>query len=205
VAAAGFRCARCGEWHDELPMAFTTAAPAYWEQAGRWSRLKGVLGEEQCEIDGHRFVRARIVLPVRDAPADFEWGVWVSLSEESYRRTGELWEQEGRESEPPYFAFIQSEFGPYPSTLNLHSWLYTQPVGERPLAELEPTRHPLAREQREGIDMARVHELAAAALHPQPVTEPEREWVAEPELLRGWLERAAAAGNERARAELEGY
>jgi hypothetical protein len=200
----GFRCARCGEWHDELPMAFAVAAPAYWEQASRLSRLKGRLSDEQCEIDGHRFVRARIVLPVHDADTDFEWGVWVSLSEESYRRATELWEAEGREAEPPYFAWIQSNAGPYPSTLGLQTWLYTQPVGVRPLAELEPTDHPVAREQREGIDMARVHELAAAALHPEPVDEPARTWEAEPALLRDWLERAAAAGNERARAELGG-
>ena len=204
MTSAGFRCARCGEWHDELPMAFAAAAPAYWEQASRWSRLKGVLGDEQCEIDGHYFVRARIVLPVRDADDDFEWGVWVSLSEESYRRVGEAWDREGRESEPPAFAWIQSEVGPYPPTLVLQAWLYTQPVGVRPLAELEPTSHPLAREQRDGIDMARAREVAAAALHPEPVAAPEQAWEADPELLRGWLERAAAAGNERARAELGG-
>jgi len=200
----GFRCASCGEWHDELPMAFHVEAPAYWLQASRWSRLKGALGEDQCEIDDHRFLRARIVLPVHDAPTDFEWGVWVSQSRESYDRVRELWTTEGREAEPPTFAWVQSHVGPYPSTLGLQAWLYTQPAGVRPLVDLQPTAHPLAREQREGIDMARVRELAAAALHPCPVEAGPEEWEADPELERGWLERAAAAGNERARAELAG-
>jgi len=146
-------------------MALHVEAPAYWEVAGRWSRLKWALGDDQCEIDGHYFVRGRIVLPVRDAEDDFEWGIWVSLSEESYRRIGELWTTEGRESESPYFAWVQSQFGPYPPTLGLASSLQTQPVGVRPLIELEPADHPLVREQREGIDMARVQELASWALH----------------------------------------
>ena len=162
----GFQCARCGEWHDELPMAFAAEAPAYWEQAGRLSRLKGALGEEQCEVDGHYFVRGRIVLPVRDAEGDFEWGVWVSVSEDSYRRIAERWEEEGRERERPYFAYVQTWMGPYPSTLGLEAKLHTRPVGERPLVELAPADHPLVREQHEGIDMARAAELAAAAMHP---------------------------------------
>jgi hypothetical protein len=185
-------------------MAFHVEAPAYWEQASRWSRLKGALGEEQCEIDGHRFLRARIVLPVHDAATDFEWGVWVSQSRESYDRAGELWTTEGRETEPPTFAWVQSEFGPYPSTLGLQAWLYARPVGERPVVDLQPTDHPLAREQREGISMARVREVVAAALHPGPVEAGPDEWEADPALERRWLERAAAAGNERARAELAG-
>ena len=91
----GFQCARCGEWHDELPMAFAAEAPAYWEQA-----------------------------------------------------------------------YVQTWMGPYSSTLGLEAELHTQPIGVRPLVELAPSDHPLAREQREGIDMARVAELAAAAMHP---------------------------------------
>jgi hypothetical protein len=141
---------------------------------------------------------------VHDAAGGFEWGVWVSQSRESYERARELWTTEGRESEPPSFAWVQSEVGPYPSTLGLQAWLYTQPVGERPLVDLQPTAHPLAREQREGIDLARVRDLAAAALHPPPVEPGPEEWEAEPALVRGWLERAATAGNERARAELAG-
>ena len=39
------------------------------------------------------------------------------------------------------------------------------PLGQRPLITLEPTDHPLAVEQREGITMARVQEIAEAAFH----------------------------------------
>jgi len=56
---------------------------------------------------------------------------------------------------------------PYPpSTLNLKTILHTRPLGERPLIELEPTDHPLAVEQRNGITLTRVQEVAEALTHP---------------------------------------
>ena len=49
----------------------------------------------------------------------------------------------------------------------------TQPVGERPLIELEPTDHPLAVEEREGITLARVRAIAERVLHPEQDEKPE--------------------------------
>jgi hypothetical protein len=116
----------------------------------------------------HFFIRGLIRLPVLDADASYEWGVWVSLSRASFERASELWETEGREAEPPYFGWLSTELPPYqPSTLNLKTSVQTQPVGLRPLVELEPTDHPLAVEQREGITLARVQEFAELLLHGQ--------------------------------------
>ena len=54
----------------------------------------------------------------------------------------------------------------YPATLHLKTHVHTRAVGQRPLIELEATEHPLAVEQRNGITMERVREIAAALLHP---------------------------------------
>ena len=152
-----------------MPFAFATEAPAYWrpefEEQGR-----GVLGDENCEIDDDFFVRGRIRIPVNDADEDFEWGVWVTLSEANYERMLELWSTPGREAEPAYFGWLSTELPIYePSTLNLQTMVHTRPVGERPLIELEPTDHPLAVEQREGITLERVREIALEVLHPERV------------------------------------
>jgi hypothetical protein len=160
-----FRCTHCGESH-ELAFAYHSDAPDYWqpeyEQEGR-----GVLGDENCEIEDNFFVRGRICIPVVDTDEHFEWGVWVSLAEPNYRRMLELWDTPGRETEPPYFAWLSSEVTVYePSTLNLKAMVHTRPVGERPVIELEPTDHPLAVEQREGITLDRVGELAVKLHHP---------------------------------------
>jgi hypothetical protein len=167
MTATAYVCARCGEVHEALPFAYGAAAPAYWTE--ETAALEGsVLGEEQCIIgpDGF-FVRGRIVLPVLDADDDFEWGVWVSLSEESFERTGELWETPGREAEPPYFGWLSTELAPaYPSTLpDLAADLITRPVGERPVVVLHDADHLLVREQQRGITVTRVQEIAETLLH----------------------------------------
>jgi hypothetical protein len=126
------------------------------------------LSSDQCVIQGQAFfVRGLIEIPVTDLDEVFSWGVWVSLSHEKFARAAELWETPGRESEPPYFGWLSTDLPIYsPSTINLKTNLHTRPVGQRPLIELEPTDHPLAVEQRSGITMARVQQIAEALLHP---------------------------------------
>lgn len=162
----GYQCRRCGQWHDELPFAYHAEAPAYWRDSDD-ANPRSELGDEQCVInDEHFFIRGLIRLPVLDASDEFEWGVWVSLSPENFERASELWVTEGRESEPPYFGWLSTELHLYePSTLSLETQVHTQAVGLRPLVELEPTDHPLAVEQREGITLARVQEFAERLLH----------------------------------------
>jgi hypothetical protein len=170
---AGYTCAGCGEVHQDLPFAYATPAPAYWFSIPEDEReSRAILGGEQCEVDDQFFfVRAQIEIPVHDAPEHlpdhFEWGVWVSLSRASYERMIELWDQPGREAEPPYFGWLQTRLPYEPSTLNLKTMIHTRPVGLRPLVELEPTDHPLAVEQRAGITFARVREIATRMLHPR--------------------------------------
>ncbi|MFI5734154.1 DUF2199 domain-containing protein [Kribbella sp. NPDC051587] len=161
-----FQCRSCGEQHSGLPSAFHTEAPAYWRP-----ELDGApgseLGSDQCVIDGeHFFVRGLIELPVIGTADTFVWGVWVSLSQESFQHISDRWFAEGREADPPYFGWLSTELDYSPSTLNLKTNLHSRPVGERPLIELEPTDHPLAVEQRDGITAARAQEIAERLLHP---------------------------------------
>lgn len=91
----------------------------------------------------------------------FTWGVWVSLSSGNFARAVDLWEQPGREDEPPYFGWLSTELFPYqPSTVQLKTNVHTRPVGEKPFVEIEPTDHPLAVEQRAGMTMDRVRQIA---------------------------------------------
>jgi len=53
----------------------------------------------------------------------------------------------------------------YPDTLNLKTNVILQPYPHRPRIELEPTDHPLAVEQREGITVARLQEILEANEH----------------------------------------
>ena len=148
-------------------MCLGAGAPALWHSLSESERGENSsLTSDSCIIKGkHFFILGRILIPVIDSPEFFVWLAWVSLSEKSYQRVGDLWEQEGRESEPPYFGWLQSEL-PYPSsTLSLKTSLQTMPLGERPEITLERSEHPLSMEQQNGITLARVQEIVEAAPH----------------------------------------
>ncbi|MFI9100122.1 DUF2199 domain-containing protein [Streptomyces fildesensis] len=164
----GFLCSTCGEHHEELPMSYSTMAPDIWEPAFA-NDPDSILSLDQCVIRNQAFfVRGLIEIPVIGRTDVFAWGVWISLSRESFARASELWETPGRETERPYFGWLSTELSLYPeSTTDLKTNAHTRPVGRRPRVELEPTDHPLAVEQRTGITMDRVREIAEAVLHPQ--------------------------------------
>ncbi|RSM67715.1 DUF2199 domain-containing protein [Actinoplanes sp. ATCC 53533] len=163
----GYVCRGCGQRHEGLPFSYGAEAPAYWHD-DLVSDERSVLEDETCIIQAqHYFVRARLVIPVLDADENFEWGVWVSLSRDSFGRVLDLWTTQGREREPGYFGWLSTQLPVYPTeTLNLKTDVHTGPVGTRPHVVLEPTDHPLAAEQRSGITTERVREIAEMLLHP---------------------------------------
>ncbi|MBI1249121.1 DUF2199 domain-containing protein [bacterium] len=164
---AGYFCKTCGKYHDELPMEFGANAPAFYymiSEAERDSRCD--LTDELCVVDKeHFFIRGCLEIPVVDSERPFIWGVWTSLSKDNFRRTWKLWEKAGRESEPPYFGWLSTSLPLYPDAMYLKTHVHTRPVGERPFIELEQTDHPLAVEQREGITMQQVEEIASQLMH----------------------------------------
>ncbi len=163
----GFQCARCGQYHDTLPLAYGPPAPELYyriPEAERASRCE--LTSDACVIDDtYYFIIGNLEIPILDADETFSWDVWVSLSLANFRRACELWETEGRESEPPYFGWLSTSLPVYPETLSLKTHVHTRQVGRRPYIELERTDHPLAIEQRNGITMHRVREIAEAVFH----------------------------------------
>jgi hypothetical protein len=167
MSTTGFHCSTCGNFHSEMPMVLGNPAPAAWEAMPTEDRTEHcALTSDQCIIRGeHFFILGRLEIPVVDGVNPFTWLCWVSVSENNFDRACELWQQEGRESEPPYFAWVQSAL-PYPvGTLNLRASLVTRPLGERPLVLLQESDHPLYIEQSRGITMARVQQIIESALH----------------------------------------
>ncbi|MFF5767240.1 DUF2199 domain-containing protein [Streptomyces tanashiensis] len=147
-------------------MNYTAYAPAVWDPAFA-DADDCLLSPDQCVIRGqHYFVKGLIEIPVIGSDEPFSWGVWVSLSRGNFSRAADLWDKPGREEEEPYFGWLTTELPIYPTTtLNLKTHVRTRPVGERPFVELEPTDHPLAVEQRTGVTLDRIREIAAAVLH----------------------------------------
>lgn len=159
----GYFCARCGDYHEELPMSYGSEMPDYCLDIveEEWNE-RVELSEDLCSIDKeYFFIRGLLELPVEDSKERFVWDVWVSLSESNFKITKENWETRNREMKlEPMFGWLSTSIPCYPETINLKTRVYTREVGMRPIIELEPTNHPLAFEQRIGITKTRIQEIA---------------------------------------------
>jgi hypothetical protein len=83
-----------------------------------------------------------------------QWVVWVSVSARSYRLLQESWERPDRALLPPLFGWVVSDLPVYSkSTLGLACVLRCRTPGLRPLAELEPSAHPLSLDARNGVGL----------------------------------------------------
>ena len=164
---SGFHCQTCGQYHDHVPMSFGAEGPVYYLAMSEQERSERCEhSTDLCVIDQqHYFIRGRLELPIMGSDKAFIWGVWCSLSEESFKQTILRWDATGREQDDPMFGWLSTKLPAYPETLNLKTIVHPQPPGDRPLVILEETDHPLSIEQREGITMDRVQEIAEAVLH----------------------------------------
>ncbi|MNO34627.1 hypothetical protein D3C76_246670 [compost metagenome] len=159
------KCPHCNNDLSELPLCYGIEAPHYFYTVPEEKRTE--LTEDFCVIDEqHFYIRGHIEIPVIDSHEKFIWSVWASLSAENFLKSNELLLVEGREDEEPYFGWLSTELSIYPvTTLSLKTRVHTQEVGAVPLIELEQTDHPLAVEQREGITLERVKEIAHLINH----------------------------------------
>jgi len=161
-------CASCGEEHEGLPLDFGFDEPTYWD-GGRAE--DDFLTSDLCvwtDDDGARsyFVRGILSLPVPELGERFVYGVWGSLSAESFEQLLAHWDDPKRVEDPPYFSWLSNSIPGYPETLSLRSNVITNALELRPSIMLaDDDDHPLAREQRKGITVARVQEIAGLLLH----------------------------------------
>jgi hypothetical protein len=163
-------CSRCGRAHEGRPLDWGFDAPAYWHALTPEERAsRGKLSEDLCVIrdeEGeHFFIRGVLPIPVAGPEEEFRYGVWTTLSEKSFRRVVELWNDPRRTEEPPYFGWLSNSIAGYPETLNLKTNVHTRALNLRPTIELEPTDHPLAIEQRDGISPDRLQKIVEQQLH----------------------------------------
>jgi hypothetical protein len=165
MVAYSWTCQCCGKQHDELPAHWATAAPVSYEDIPEAERAaRAELLDDFCSVDEHYFIRGLIEIPIIGSDEIFSWGVWVSLSATSMETVQGAWERADRESVGPFFGWLNAALPFYPETLNLKTYVHLNPPPFIPSIELEPTDHPLAVEQRQGITMQRVIEIAETLL-----------------------------------------
>ena len=159
-------CSCCGRSFDALPMDYAFAAPRNWfalSEAERASRAR--LTNDLCIIDKERYVRGCLEIPVLDSSENLIWGIWVSVSEESFRHILALWDSPIPDDDPPRFGWLCSWIDGYPEPHDIRCHVFLRSGNLRPRIILEPTDYPLAVEQHQGITLDRVKEIAAGSGH----------------------------------------
>ena len=154
-----YRCSTCGEVHDDLPD-IGHDRPYYWytiPEAERSSRAE--LTADTCVIDDEDyFIRGVVFIPVHDHQRDFGFGVWVSQKKENFYT---YLNNPDSDKIGPFFGWLSSEIRYYEeSTLSLKTLAHFVGGNHRPRIELEPSEHPLAVDQSQGITLAKAWEIA---------------------------------------------
>lgn len=152
--------------HAEVPICFGIEAP--------WRALvpeyevtqRVALNADQCIVDmEHFFIRGHINIPIEGRGEPLTFSVWSSVSEQSFRHISERWSEPDRATDPPYFGWLCSPIRFYPDTLHLKLSVQSRLLGLTPLFTVEPTEHPLAIDQHQGITIQRWHMIAHELLH----------------------------------------
>jgi hypothetical protein len=126
------------------------------------------LTEDGCVIDEREFyVKGRLEIPVHGTEQPFTWGVWLSLSEASFERYTALFHDEHRQPGESFFGWLSNTLPGYPETQLLKTRVHVREYPNRPWVELEPTDHPLAVDQRQGISRERAIAMAQQLAHPE--------------------------------------
>ena len=162
-------CSTCGERHEGVPGLSSPAPLYYYSIPERERAVRCRLDSDTCVVDeAFFFVRGCLEVPILDESEPFIWGVWVSLSHKNFDTFLRHFQDEQRSHEGPYFGWLSASLRGYPETENLKTMVHLRDHAQRPFIELEPTRHPLAVEQRTGIPIERVGEILSTYLHDTP-------------------------------------
>ena len=155
-------CPCCGEQQEGLPaLAFTTPDNLPELTMWQWFRHGGYGDDLYVDREsGGYFVRCVLEIPIIGCEQPLEWGVWSSLSEANFKHYRKTMGGKDRSKLDAMFGWFSSHLPGYPETRGLKCNVVARDAGLRPLIDLEPTDHPLAIDQRNGITKDRAIDLA---------------------------------------------
>ena len=149
-----FKCSNCGEIHDELPaLGFKT--PYYYETLNETDKKQiADISSDFCVIEHEnqtdRFIRTVLTIQINDACENLDYGIWVSLSEDSFNEYENDFKNNAEEK--TYFGMISNEIPDYEiSTLGIHVNVNTRNGGIRPEIIPHQNEHKLIADWEKGI------------------------------------------------------
>ncbi len=166
-----YKCTTCDNFHEDLPDIGIDRPDQWWDVAEEERDRRIELTSDTCIIDDEfYFIRGVIEIPVHGEAEPFGFGVWVSQKRENFENyvvhfdSAEI---------GPFFGWLCTRLACYADeTMHLKTFAYFRGNGLRPLIKLEPTDHPLAIDQREGISLQRAWDIVHHYM-PEPSQDPD--------------------------------
>lgn len=161
-----FKCSCCGELHEGSP-SFSFNEPAPYSEQDTATKESGTLTEDICtytDEDGeHYFVRVVLEVPINGVEEPFTWGVWVSLSKESFDNYVETYTTP--EVGKAYFGWFCNYLPHYDNTYALATDVVLRDKSLRPSIDLHEKCHELVHDFNDGITVEKAQEIAEKVLH----------------------------------------
>ena len=164
-ASLAYRCATCGETHNDLPDVGLLWPDPYFDvpEVERSVRVKAT--SDTCAIDDeHFFIRGVILVPLLGGRDYFGLGVWVSQKRENFQTYMEYFDSPDI---GPFFGWLSNRISYYErDTFLLKTMAPFQSNHQRPLIKLEPSDHPLYTDYADGISIDKAWSIVHARSGP---------------------------------------
>jgi len=160
------KCSICGESHDEWP-ALTFNSPHSYHELTEDERNKfATIDSDFCEIEysdqTDRFIRVILKQKVKNSNQELDYGLWVSLSEQSWNDYKSNFDNENHEVS--FFGWLNSRIPEYENTMNIPTTVVTKAGNDRPeIIPHEDHNHDFVEDYYNGISKEeaekRIHEM----------------------------------------------
>jgi len=157
-----FVCGVCGETHAGLTTDWAYTLPdEVWALSDPEKATRAKYDSDLCRLDERYFVRGILPLPLIDGVGNFCWGAWAEIEPAAFFRYVELYETDGS-NEPPCAGKLANDLSVYGETIGVPILVqFGDPTTRPTFTVVSDDNSLLAREQRQGIDTARHHEIVA--------------------------------------------
>lgn len=161
-----FKCSSCGVVHEGSP-SFSFEAPSPYLEQSEEIKARGKLGTDLCHYEDdeghHYFVRVLLEIPIHGVSESFLWGVWSSLSKESFAHYVETYENP--DLEKTYFGWLCNYLPHYKGSYAFASDVHPRANGTRPYITLHEKEHELFHDFKNGISIEKAQTIAELCLH----------------------------------------
>ena len=165
-------CKCCGQEKTGLPPALAFGVPDHWLQLEKAVREASKIDDDLCLIDKtdgtqNHYIRCVLELPLilPDASSgEFQFGVWMSVSERSWNIYLDGYDS-GDYAEEGCFGYLSNLITAYPDSFNLPADVYFRSDSLRPLVVLHEGSNPFISDQRNGMNVEVLESLLAKSKH----------------------------------------